>query len=43
MNDQSNIKITKKKVVADLETIRKLFEEREKRRRKRRIFDEVLK
>jgi len=32
-----------KKVTADLETIRKLFEEREKRRRKRRIFDEVLK
>ena len=32
-----------KKVVADLETIRKLFEERHKRRRKKRIFDEVLK
>ena len=32
-----------RKITSDLETIRKLFEEREKRRRKRRIFDEVLK
>lgn len=38
MTDKEKFKVT-----ADLETIKKLFEERHQRRRKRRIFDEVLK